>query len=192
MKISENILFSEGFENSKSLAKKTMLLYELSKEQLSKQDHYDFGLRSIKSALLMAGNQKRKFVKQSENVVLMRALKDANMSRFGFEDRSLFLGLLGDLFPETQCPSIGHGALRKGIRDVLISDGFCSSNEEANKNQVDNTFQLFETQQVRRTTMLVGPTYAGKSVALRTLSRACHEVEESIIKHSSSIQKLRH
>lgn len=102
--ICEIMLFSEGFEGAKTLAKKMTVLYKLSREQLSKQYHYDFGLRALKSVLVMAGGLKREYANISEDVVLMRALRDSNMPKFVFEDVPLFKGLINDLFPGLDCP----------------------------------------------------------------------------------------
>ena len=59
------------------------VLYNLSKEQLSKQFHYDFGLRALKSVLVMAGGLKRQYGGMPEDLVLMRCLRDSNMPKFG-------------------------------------------------------------------------------------------------------------
>ena len=70
--ICEIMLFSEGFLTAKILAKKMTVLYKLAKEQLSKQHHYDFGLRALKAVLVMAGDLKRGSPDLNEEVVLMR------------------------------------------------------------------------------------------------------------------------
>lgn len=41
------------------LSKKVFTLYALAMQQLSKQDHYDFGLRSLTSLLRYAGRKRR-------------------------------------------------------------------------------------------------------------------------------------
>jgi hypothetical protein len=70
------------------------VLYKLAAEQLSKQHHYDFGLRALKSVLVMAGALKRGSPGMSEQLVLMRALRDMNLPKFVYDDVPLFLGLV--------------------------------------------------------------------------------------------------
>ena len=48
-----------GFQEAKMLAKKFVVLYALCQDLLSKQMHYDWGLRAIKSVLVVAGAFKR-------------------------------------------------------------------------------------------------------------------------------------
>ena len=57
--ICEIMLVAEGFIEARLLARKFITLYTLCKELLSKQDHYDWGLRAIKSVLVVAGALKR-------------------------------------------------------------------------------------------------------------------------------------
>ena len=85
--IIEIMLFSEGFVTSKGLAKKMTTLYFLMVQQLSKQDHYDFGLRSIKSVLNSAGALKRGDTTDTpEDVMLLRSIRDMNAPKFIAQD----------------------------------------------------------------------------------------------------------
>ncbi|XP_043925694.1 dynein axonemal heavy chain 10 [Protopterus annectens] len=165
--ICEIMLFSEGFLMAKTLAKKMTVLYKLAKEQLSKQHHYDFGLRALKSVLVMAGELKRGSPDLSEDVVLMRALRDMNLPKFVFEDVPLFLGLISDLFPGLDCPRVRYPSLSDAVEQVLLDNGYILLAV-----QVDKVVQMYETMLTRHTTMVVGPTGGGKSVVINTLCQA--------------------
>ena len=53
-KISDVCLSAKGFSASKKLARRLTTMFRLCKETLSKQPHYEFGLRSIKGVLELA------------------------------------------------------------------------------------------------------------------------------------------
>ncbi|XP_025020180.1 dynein heavy chain 10, axonemal, partial [Python bivittatus] len=164
--ICEIMLFSEGFLMAKILAKKMTVLYKLAREQLSKQHHYDFGLRALKSVLVMAGELKRGSPDLHEDVVLMRALRDMNLPKFVFEDVPLFLGLISDLFPGLDCPRVRYPKFNDAVEQVLAEEGYIVLPV-----QVDKVVQMYETMLTRHTTMVVGPTGGGKSVVINAL---CH------------------
>ena len=168
--ICEIMLFSEGFNTAKMLAKKMTVLYKLAKEQLSKQYHYDFGLRALKSVLVMAGALKRGSPDLSEQIVLMRALRDMNLPKFVFDDVPLFLGLIGDLFPGLDCPRVRYPQMNDVVEEDLAENGYKVMTEPSQ--QVDKVIQLYETMMTRHTTMVVGNTGGGKSVIIDTLARS--------------------
>ena len=71
---------------------------------LSKALHYDWGLRAIKSVLVVAGGFKRAEPGLPEAALLMRALRDFNAPKIIADDHVIFTGLLGDLFPGVDVP----------------------------------------------------------------------------------------
>ncbi|XP_052562272.1 dynein axonemal heavy chain 10 isoform X4 [Culex pipiens pallens] len=160
-------LFSDGFMRAKTLAKKMTVLYKLAREQLSKQYHYDWGLRSLNAVLRMAGVNKRKSPEISETATLMRTLFDMNFPKFVFDDVPLFMGLMKDLFPGVDYPRVGYPEFTAEVRNVLETDGYIVL-----QNQVEKVIQLYETMMTRHSTMIVGPTSGGKTVVINTLIKA--------------------
>jgi len=164
--IAEIILYSEGFSAAKMLSRKMVNLYRLSSEQLSKQDHYDFGMRAVKSVLVMAGHLKRQNPDLEENVTLIRALRDSNAPKFLSFDLPLFNGIITDLYPEVTIPNVDYGKLKVEMENQLRQ-----LNLQVVPAFVTKITQLLETQLVRHGVMLVGLTMTGKSTNSTILSK---------------------
>lgn len=67
--ICEIMLMAEGFQMSKLLSRKFVILYKLCEDLLSKSRHYDWKLRAIKTTLYVAGGMKRDAPELSEDKV---------------------------------------------------------------------------------------------------------------------------
>eukprot|EP00818_Percolomonas_sp_WS_P004783 CAMPEP_0117442044 /NCGR_PEP_ID=MMETSP0759-20121206/3945_1 /TAXON_ID=63605 /ORGANISM="Percolomonas cosmopolitus, Strain WS" /LENGTH=4215 /DNA_ID=CAMNT_0005233913 /DNA_START=112 /DNA_END=12759 /DNA_ORIENTATION=- len=164
--IAEIMLYAEGFDTARTLAQKMVQLFKLSSEQLSKQDHYDFGMRAVKSILVMAGSLKRGEPDLPEDIVLIRAMRDANVPKFLKEDVTLFMALIQDLFPGMQLPDVDYGDLQQEIETQLKL-----GNYQVVPAFVGKILQLHETMNVRHGVMLVGLTGSGKTVNYQTLQK---------------------
>lgn len=99
--ICEIMLVAEGFQDARLLARKFITLYTLCRELLSKQDHYDWGLRAIKSVLVVAGSLK---------VIMSKLFVDASNSfSNGFAPIAYLTGLcifLGQIIWDATCSFI--------------------------------------------------------------------------------------
>ena len=165
--IAEVMLSAEGFTDARNLSKKTITLYSLMQQQLSKQDHYDYGLRNLKAVLNMAGSIKRADPSTNEEAILMRALRDMNLPKFIKDDERLFRLLLGDLFPSLELPVTEIGNLNAALESELKSAGL-----QMHPFLVFKIGQLYDSKLTRHCNMLVGATLSGKSTAWKTLAKA--------------------
>ncbi|GMF34281.1 unnamed protein product [Phytophthora fragariaefolia] len=165
-------LCAVGYDAFAELARKFKTLYAVCEGQLSKQRHYDFGLRNILSVLRSAGATKRDNLLASEELLMMTTLRDMNLSKLVAADVPIFLSLLRDIFPGVEpAPSGGPSSsndIAGTIEDVLQK----THSWPPPATWSAKVTQLYETQLVRHGIALVGPAGSGKSEILRTLQTA--------------------
>ena len=113
--IAEVSLVTEGFTQAKDLASKIVSLFRLSKQLLSAQQHYDWGLRALKAVLNSGGKLIQYYKTQGgrkgvdaelEYEILIKAVRVNTLSKLTFADTSKFLSLIGDVFPGVQSSDI--------------------------------------------------------------------------------------
>ena len=166
--IAEIMMFSEGFNSAKNLAKKMIAIMELSQQQLSKQDHYDYGLRSFVIPIARAAGQlKRADPDVPEEVIMYRTMVDLIKPKLVYLDLPLFMALLSDLFPGVELPANDGGALREAIVNELKEH-----NLQIVPEFITKIIQIYDCKVARHGNMIVGKTGAGKSVAWKCLQRA--------------------
>jgi len=167
--IIENFLMAEGYTDALTLAKKFYTLYRLLADLLSKQLHYDWGLRAIKSVLVVAGSFKRAEQSQTETGLLMRALRDFNLPKMVDDDVVVFLGLLKDLFREVydSMPRKRDDAFEDLVRGVAAE-----ANLQPTDYFVQNVVDLQDVLDTRHCVFCLGSSGCNKTEAWRTLARA--------------------
>ena len=165
--ICENMLMAEGFLTARTLASKFYGLYTLLAELLSKQPHYDWGLRAVKSVLVVAGQLKRADPDLEEDVLLMRALRDFNIPKIVQADEVVFFGLLNDLFPGLNPPRVFDEELAECVSQACDQHGLWPDPFFSLK-----VMQLDELLDIRHCVFIMGPPGAGKSTSWKMLQAA--------------------
>ncbi|XP_055375876.1 dynein axonemal heavy chain 2 [Condylostylus longicornis] len=170
--IAENLLTSDGFEKGKNLAKKVFILYELAKQQLSKQCHYDFGLRSMVALLRYAGLKRRQLPNTNEEEIIYLAMKDMNVARLTSNDLPLFNGIMLDIFPGVTIPVIDYSIFQESIELELTTNNY-----QAIPIAIKKIIELYETKNSRHSTMLIGDSGSAKSVTWKVLQGAFNRMK---------------
>ena len=101
-----NNTVSVGFKEAEVLSVKIVSIYDLMDKQLSKAKHYEFQMRSLKSVLRAVGAIKQSMPQLNETSVVIKGVRDMNLSKLLAEDVVLFDKMFEDLFPDCEEPEV--------------------------------------------------------------------------------------
>ncbi|KAL1139305.1 hypothetical protein AAG570_006291, partial [Ranatra chinensis] len=184
MLIAEITLFGEGFRDTRVLAKKVFTLFSLAKQQLSKQDHYDFGLRGMVALLRYAGKKRRQHSNMPDEEVVLLAMKDMNIAKLTSDDLPLFNGITHDLFPGIELPTIDYEVLYTTIKGEMKK---CSL--QAVPISLTKVIQLYETKGSRHSVMIVGASGAAKSTTWKVLKASMTSLKKKGVSGYEVVQE---
>nr|XP_034179953.1 dynein heavy chain 2, axonemal [Osmia lignaria] len=162
--IAEINLFGEGFGNTRVLARKVFTLYTLAQQQLSKQYHYDFGLRGIVTLTRYAGKKKRLYPGLPDDEVIILAMKDMNIAKLTSDDLPLFLGITGDLFPDVEVPTVDYEEIISYITKEMTKLKL-----QPIPMILTKVIELYETKSSRHSSMIVGESNTAKTATWKVL-----------------------
>ncbi|GAB0099121.1 Dynein heavy chain [Sergentomyia squamirostris] len=173
--IIETELFAAGFQRGKALATKLITLFDLSKELLTKETHYDFGLRTIKTILRVTVNL-TKTKEASEDGHFLQAIKNVCLSKFKEIDAQIFKEILGDLFP-TEPITTPITEYHEKMR-ILMAKVFEKNNKVFTDYSLEKSLQFIKLLDQMPGIVITGGPFGGKTTNYRLLAEALRTTDD--------------
>lgn len=181
--IAEVMLFSQGFKQAKPLSKQTVPFFDHCASRLSKQAHYDFGLRALKSVLVSSGGLKRARLANAdgdlgpddiiEPQIIVQSLRETIAPKLIREDVEIMLDIQVEDFAGVDYVPANFEKLTQAIRDIATKEQHLVDSEM----WITKALQLYQIQCIHHGVMMVGKSGAGKSAAWKILLQAMQRIE---------------
>ncbi|KAL8693410.1 MAG: hypothetical protein Q9218_001759 [Villophora microphyllina] len=180
--IAEVMLYSQGFNQAKVLAKQAVPFFDACAIQLTKQAHYDFGLRALKSVLISSGGLKRSRLtttSQCEQVepelepqMIVQSIRETIAPKLISRDIDVMKQVQVEIFPGVNYVSAGLEQLRAAIATEAAEKEYV-----VNEAWMMKIIQLYQIQAIHHGVMMVGQSGSGKSAVWKVLLQALHRVD---------------
>lgn len=180
--IAEVMLYSQGFTQAKALSKQTVPFFDRCAAKLSKQAHYDFGLRALKSVLVSSGGLKRARLthtggnlgpeEEVEPQIIVQSIRETIAPKLIKSDVEILRTIEAESFPGVQYVPASLEKLQEAIHKIAKERHLV-----VNDTWMTKVLQLYQIQGIHHGVMMVGNSGSGKSVAWKLLLQAMQQVE---------------
>jgi dynein heavy chain 1 len=178
--IAEVMLYSQGFNQAKGLSKQAVPFFDHCSKQLSKQAHYDFGLRALKSVLVSSGGLKRARIGDGklgadevvEPEIIVQSIRETIAPKLIKSDVDIMTTIESDCFPGVEYVPANLEKLEEAIRALAAERHLVVTDIWMTK-----VLQLYQIQNIHHGVMMVGNSGSGKSAGWRVLLDALQRVE---------------
>lgn len=169
--------YVNGFKESKLLTRKLIQLHQLCADQLSPLEHYDFGVRTMKTILLQAIASKRKFPALNELEILSNAIYKINLPKLIDADLKVFNGIFKQIFPNVSNPI----ELNMENASSLIRESLKNCLEKRNLQPTDaligKILQIYQMIEMGHGIVIVGNPMCGKTIAWQVLAETLRDIK---------------
>lgn len=180
--IAEVMLFSQGFKQAKALSSQVVPFFDHCAQRLSKQPHYDFGLRALKSVLISSGGLKRIRIQSEEEAldddrileaqIIVQSIRETVSPKLIKPDVETLIEVQAQDFPNVEYVPANMSKLTEAIREVMREGHLTVSDAWMTK-----ILQLYQIQNINHGVMMVGQSASGKSAIWKVLLQALQKVE---------------
>ncbi|KAL9625204.1 MAG: hypothetical protein Q9160_000606 [Pyrenula sp. 1 TL-2023] len=180
--ITEVMLFSQGFKQAKTLSKQTVPFFDHCLSRLTRQAHYDFGLRALKSVLVSSGGLKRarlgsdseheNQIDSMEPQIIVQSIRETIAPKLVREDVQTLQQIQSEDFPGVQYVPADLEKLHTALRQIATDNHL-----DPTDLWITKAIQLYQIQQIHHGVMMVGGSGSGKSAIWKTLLQALNKVD---------------
>ncbi|KIW34320.1 uncharacterized protein PV07_01105 [Cladophialophora immunda] len=180
--IAEVMLFSQGFKQAKHISHQVVPFFDHCAQRLSKQPHYDFGLRALKSVLISSGGLKRVRMQTPEGIpgdesviepqIIVQSIRETVSPKLIKQDVETLIQVQAEDFPGVEYVPANMTQLMEAIKQVMQEEHLTESEAWMTK-----ILQLYQIQNIHHGVMMVGQSASGKSAIWRVLLQALQKVE---------------
>ena len=164
--IIDAFLASKGFSKSVSLAKKLTTMFHICQKMLSKQPHYEFGLRSIKTVINLSVVFHEKDKEKSEEHVVFNAVYRMKFAELLPDDQALFMKIASDIFPGVEVEKPEYKTVNEATAEICQQDNLQCTEYFLSKVQ-----EMYEMISLNDGIMLVGEAFSGKTILYKVLAK---------------------